>query len=310
MDGQKSGTAPFSARLTGDPRPPPDRPCIRRRLRQTRRREGTACRGHLLRGFEGANGRKTRPSLAPLPDVRRKPGDHGRRRDRQSYLLGRSTGKGHSGTTPCTPSGRIRRAPRTLTYSFKVLRRERVTKDIPASELPFSKAEFRKELAATRLADLERSGEGVWRRRSPPAERRTGRKHSQSTIGPWRTCSAIPTPRGAASADVDMLVRTLGGKCGDIHSVYTALARVSGVPSREVWGIRIPSGVAGRHDESASTAGRSGIRPGTAGSWSTPPTSGRRSWRKRSPWSRPNRCGNTTSARWTRAGSPSAREGT
>ena len=47
------------------------------------------------------------------------------------------------------------KGPRTLTYSFKVLRKERVTKDIPASELPFSKSEFRKELAATRLADLQ-----------------------------------------------------------------------------------------------------------------------------------------------------------
>jgi hypothetical protein len=50
------------------------------------------------------------------------------------------------------------KGPRTLTYSFKVLRKERVTKDIPTSELPFSKTEFRKELAATRLADLKGPG--------------------------------------------------------------------------------------------------------------------------------------------------------
>jgi len=47
------------------------------------------------------------------------------------------------------------KGPRTLTYSFKVLRRERVTRDYPPSELPFSKSEFRKELAATRLADFK-----------------------------------------------------------------------------------------------------------------------------------------------------------
>jgi len=47
------------------------------------------------------------------------------------------------------------KGPRTLTYSFKILRRERVTKEIPAQELPFSKTEFRKELAPTRLADLK-----------------------------------------------------------------------------------------------------------------------------------------------------------
>ena len=47
------------------------------------------------------------------------------------------------------------KGPRTLTYSFKVLRRERVTNEIPAQELPFSKTEFRKELAPTRLAKLQ-----------------------------------------------------------------------------------------------------------------------------------------------------------
>jgi transglutaminase-like putative cysteine protease len=37
----------------------------------------------------------------------------------------------------------------------------------------------------------------------------------------------------------------LGGKCGDIHSVYVALARSVGVPSREIFGIRIPNGKEG-----------------------------------------------------------------
>ena len=47
------------------------------------------------------------------------------------------------------------KGPRTLTYSFNVLRRERVAKEIPAQELPFSKTEFRKEIAPTRLANLK-----------------------------------------------------------------------------------------------------------------------------------------------------------
>jgi transglutaminase-like putative cysteine protease len=51
--------------------------------------------------------------------------------------------------------------------------------------------------------------------------------------------------KGCGLGEVDMLVQTLGGKCGDIHSVYTALARASGVPAREVFGIRLPSGKEG-----------------------------------------------------------------
>jgi len=136
------------------------------------------------------------------------------------------------------------KGPRTLTYSFKVLRKERLTKDIPTSELPFSKTEFRKELAATRLADLKGPEKEL-------AEKITdGKKTSREkafAIYDWtvETMFRDPSTKGCGIGDVDTLVRTLGGKCGDIHSVYTALARVSGVPSREVWGIRIPSGKAG-----------------------------------------------------------------
>jgi transglutaminase-like putative cysteine protease len=37
----------------------------------------------------------------------------------------------------------------------------------------------------------------------------------------------------------------LGGKCGDIHSVFVALARSAGVPAREIFGIRMPKGKEG-----------------------------------------------------------------
>jgi transglutaminase-like putative cysteine protease len=47
------------------------------------------------------------------------------------------------------------KGPRILTYTFKVLRKERVTKDFPKAESPFSNSEYRKELAPTRLANLQ-----------------------------------------------------------------------------------------------------------------------------------------------------------
>ena len=136
------------------------------------------------------------------------------------------------------------KGPRTLTYSFKVLRKERMTKDIPTSELPFSKTEFRKELAPTRLADLKGPEKELAEKIT--AGKKTNREKAFAIYN-W-TVEAMfrdPATKGCGIGDVDTLVRTLGGKCGDIHSVYTALARVSGVPSREVWGIRIPSGKAG-----------------------------------------------------------------
>lgn len=136
------------------------------------------------------------------------------------------------------------KGPRTLTYTFKVLRRERITKDNPASELPFSNTEFRKELAPTRLADLKGPEKDL-------AEKITaGKKTNQEkafAIYDWTVENMFrdPNTKGCGLGEVDTLIRTLGGKCGDIHSVYTALARASGVPAREVWGIRIPAGKGG-----------------------------------------------------------------
>lgn len=136
------------------------------------------------------------------------------------------------------------KGPRTLTYSFKVLRKERVTKEIPTSELPFSKTEFRKELAATRLADLKGPEKELAEKIT--AGKKTNREKAFAIYN-WTVENMFrdPNTKGCGIGDVDMLIRTLGGKCGDIHSVYTALARISGVPSREVWGIRIPAGKGG-----------------------------------------------------------------
>lgn len=136
------------------------------------------------------------------------------------------------------------KGPRTLTYTIKVLRRERITKDIPASELPFSRTEFRKELAPTRLADLKGPEKDLAEKIT--AGKMTNREKAFA-IYDWTVENMFrdPNTKGCGLGEVDTLIRTLGGKCGDIHSVYTALARASGLPAREVWGIRIPAGKGG-----------------------------------------------------------------
>ncbi|MGA8752186.1 transglutaminase-like domain-containing protein [Candidatus Deferrimicrobium sp.] len=136
------------------------------------------------------------------------------------------------------------KGPRTLTYTFEVLRRERVTRDIPTSELPFSKTEFRKELAATRLADLKGREKALAEKIT--AGKKTNREKAFAIYN-WTVENMFrdPNTKGCGLGEVDTLVRTLGGKCGDIHSVYTALARASGLPARELFGIRIPAGKEG-----------------------------------------------------------------
>ena len=146
------------------------------------------------------------------------------------------------------------KGPRTLTYSFKVLRKERLTKDTPTSELPFSKTEFRKELAATRLADLKGPEKELAEKIT--AGKKTNREKA-SAIYNWtvETMFRDPATKGCGIGDVDTLVRTLGGKCGDIHSVYTALARVSGVPTREMWGNPDPFRQGRGHDQGTTLLG-------------------------------------------------------
>jgi transglutaminase-like putative cysteine protease len=243
MDGQKSGTAPFSARLTGILALllialASVAACVKPAAAKERRAEVT----YSVDLKAPPDAKLVRLWLPyPMSDENQEITD--------VVVTGNSTSsgvyrEGAFGNNALYAEWKDTKGPRTLTYSFKVLRRERVTKDIPASELPFSKTEFRKELAATRLADLggpERDLAG-----KITAGRKTNREKAFA-IYDWTVENMFrdPNTKGCGIGDVDMLVRTLGGKCGDIHSVYTALARVSGVPSREVWGIRIPSGVAG-----------------------------------------------------------------
>ncbi len=56
------------------------------------------------------------------------------------------------------------------------------------------------------------------------------------------TCANMyrdPDTRGCGKGDVCALLSKPGGKCTDISSMFIALARASGVPAREVFGIRL-----------------------------------------------------------------------
>ena len=56
-----------------------------------------------------------------------------------------------------------------------------------------------------------------------------------------------PKTRGCGQGDVKLMLETnnLGGKCADINAVFVALARSVGVPSRDVYGIRIADSARG-----------------------------------------------------------------
>ena len=45
--------------------------------------------------------------------------------------------------------------------------------------------------------------------------------------------------KGCGQGDVCVLLDTKGGKCTDINSVFVGLCRASGIPAREMFGVRI-----------------------------------------------------------------------
>lgn len=133
---------------------------------------------------------------------------------------------------------------RLLTYTFKVKRQEAVRKDFPKKELPFSREEFSQYLKATSFGPTAGNVKDL-------AERITkGRKTNLTkarAIYDWivNNMHRDPNIKGCGFGEVEKLIVSLGGKCGDIHSVFVALSRSAGVPAREIFGLRMAKGKEG-----------------------------------------------------------------
>lgn len=133
---------------------------------------------------------------------------------------------------------------RVLTYSYRVKRKEVVIKEFPRYEPPFSKKEFQEYLGATSLGPVtgrvKETAEGITKGKKTVLEK-------SRAIYDWivKNMYRDSNVKGCGLGEVERLITALGGKCGDIHSVYVALARSVGVPAREVFGIRIPKGKEG-----------------------------------------------------------------
>jgi len=127
---------------------------------------------------------------------------------------------------------------RKLSFSFKVERREVIRRDFPKQEAKWDTADYEQFLQETSLAPLD--GEVKKLARSITAGKKTVLEKARA-IYDW-TCENTfrdPKTRGCGAGDVCTLLEKPGGKCADIHSVFVALARAAGVPSREVFGLRL-----------------------------------------------------------------------
>jgi len=130
---------------------------------------------------------------------------------------------------------------RSLDFIFKVHRREVVRKDFTGRELTFSKGEFANFLGAAKMLPLEGKVKEYAMRITKDSKTNLAKARA---IYDWIVDNMYrdPNVKGCGFGDVERLLETRGGKCGDISSVFVALARASGVPAREVFGIRIPKG--------------------------------------------------------------------
>lgn len=133
---------------------------------------------------------------------------------------------------------------RTMTYAFRVARKELVSGSFPEKELLYSREEFRKELSPASVVPTDGPVKELAERIT--AGRTTNREKARA-IYDWivDNMHRDPNIKGCGLGEVEHLLTLLGGKCADLHSVFVGLARAAGVPSREVFGIRLPKGTEG-----------------------------------------------------------------
>lgn len=127
---------------------------------------------------------------------------------------------------------------RKLTFSIDVERIEVIRKDFPEKETAWDPADYAAYLAPTRLGpvdgDVKKLADSITKDKHTVLEK-------AKAIYDW-TCENTyrnPETRGCGAGDVCKLLGNPGGKCTDISSMFISLARAAGVPSREVFGIRL-----------------------------------------------------------------------
>ncbi len=127
---------------------------------------------------------------------------------------------------------------RKLTLSFHVVRQEVARRAFPEKEAAWDPADYKMYLAGTSLGPIDGQVKIL-------ADHITqGKKtilEKAKAIYDW-TCENMyrdSNTVGCGPGDVCSLLARPGGKCTDIHSVFVALSRASGVPAREVFGVRL-----------------------------------------------------------------------
>lgn len=126
---------------------------------------------------------------------------------------------------------------RHLTFTFDVERAEVIKRAFPKKETAWDPADYSLYLSPTRFGpvsgDVKQLAEKI-------TKDKTGVLAKAKAIYDW-TCENTwrnPETRGCGIGDMSQLLKNPCGKCADISSIFVALTRAAGVPSREILGIR------------------------------------------------------------------------
>jgi transglutaminase-like putative cysteine protease len=127
---------------------------------------------------------------------------------------------------------------RKLVYTFHAGRKEVLNADLKGSDAPLP-ADMKNYL------DLSWLGKTEERVRKEAAEITKGQTTvlaKARAIYEWivDNMRRDPNAKACGSCNVERLLSERMGKCADVHTVFVALARASGVPARDLWGIRMP----------------------------------------------------------------------
>lgn len=129
-------------------------------------------------------------------------------------------------------------AARTLTLKFDARRAEQQAGLLQDDNTPVDRVAFSRYLKATRLGPIDGPVKAL-------ADQITAGKQGvlakARAVYDWTVDNSFrdPKTRGCGLGDVPQLLGRPGGKCADISSLYVAVARAAGVPTREVLGLRL-----------------------------------------------------------------------
>lgn len=130
-----------------------------------------------------------------------------------------------------------RTTSRKLTLSFHVTRNEVKRRDFPKTEAQWDPADYALYLSATERGPIDGTVKIL---ADQITAGKSGVLAKARAIYDW-ICENMyrdPTTPGCGPGNVCLLLAKPGGKCTDIHSVFTALCKAAGVPAREVFGLR------------------------------------------------------------------------